>query len=84
MLSRLSPSAASSETWIAGGADELCLDSGCGVPFGVPWPPGGILRMKFIGAFGFASARLKRPAVAGGGKGCWGCTFVRRSTWEEG
>ncbi len=36
--------------------------------------PGGILRMKFIGAFGLASAREKRPAVevAEGGKGCCG------------
>ncbi len=34
--------------------------------------PGWILRMKFMGAFGFASARVKRPAaeVAEGGKGC--------------
>ncbi len=36
--------------------------------------PGGILRMKFIGALGLDSAREKRPAVevADGGKGCWG------------
>jgi hypothetical protein len=36
--------------------------------------PGWILRIKFIGAFGFASARENRPAVevAEGGKGCWG------------
>ena len=42
--------------------------------------------MKFIGAFGFASAREKRPAVAvaEGGKGCCGWTFVRFGAAEEG
>jgi hypothetical protein len=35
---------------------------------------GWILRIKFIGALGLASARVKSPAVdvAEGGKGCWG------------
>lgn len=48
-------------------------------PGGV-WPCW-ILRIKLIGAFGVASAREKRPeeAVAEGGNGCWGWTFVRRS-----
>ena len=51
-----------------------------------------ILRMKFMGAFGFASAREKRPAVADdGGNGCCGYTVVRnaeevadcgREVWE--
>lgn len=40
----------------------------------------GILRMKFICAFGFASARAKRPAVAETGNGCWGWTLVRAFT----
>lgn len=41
--------------------------------------PGGILRMKFMGALGFASARENKPAadVAEGGNGCCGYTFVR-------
>lgn len=43
------------------------------------WLPGGILRMKFMGALGLASARVKRPAVAAGGNGGCGGLFVRRS-----
>lgn len=69
MLSRLSSAAASSETLIVGGA-ELCFSSGCGLSFAELWLPGAILRIKFIGALGFDSARENRPAVAGGGKGC--------------
>jgi len=36
--------------------------------------PGCIFRIKFMGAVGFASARVKRPAVevAEGGNGCCG------------
>lgn len=39
-----------------------------------------ILRMKFMGAVGLASARLNKPEVevADGGKGCCGYMFVRR------
>jgi hypothetical protein len=66
-----------SPPWAAsvGGAEDACVKEGWeneeeagGVS------PGGILRMKFMGAFGFASAREKRPAVAvaEGGKGCCG------------
>lgn len=59
-----------------GGADDECWNVGWeadGVLALLPLPPPeGILRMKFIGALGLASARLKRPAVAEGGKGCWG------------
>ncbi len=47
--------------------------------------PGWILRMKFMGALGLASAREKRPAVevAEGGKGCCGYTFVRTGAVAE-
>jgi hypothetical protein len=41
--------------------------------------------MKFIGAFGLASARANRPAVAvaEGGKGCCGYMFVRTGAVAE-
>jgi hypothetical protein len=72
VLSRLS-----SPPWAAsvGGAEEAWVNEGWEKDddAGGVWP-GWILRMKFIGAFGLASARENRPAVevAEGGKGCCG------------
>jgi hypothetical protein len=72
VLSRLS-----SPPWAAsvGGAEEAWVNAGWEKDddAGGVWP-GWILRMKFMGAFGLASARENRPAVevAEGGKGCCG------------
>ena len=57
-------------------AGELALED-CG--------PGVILRMKFIGAVGWASAREKSPDVAESGKGgggwAWELVAVRANVW---
>lgn len=42
------------------------------------------LRMKFMGAVGLDSARVKSPAVAEGGNGAWVCWFDFGRGAEEG